>query len=104
MRPVIAFALLIGMVAAAAAQPAPPPAASPPAPIKPDTPPVDCRGQASAKGLSGQAMRDAVALCREEQRTACLKEAINKHIVGKERKAFVKDCSRRPKDGQPAKT
>jgi hypothetical protein len=49
-------------------------------------------------------MRDAVALCREEQRTACLKEAINKHIVCKERKAFVKDCSRRPKDGQPAKT
>ena len=104
MRLVIGFAALIGLVGVAAAQPAAPPPAQTPAPVRPDTPPVNCRAQAQSKGLSGQAARDAVALCREELRTACLKEAIAKQIVGSERKAFVRNCSRRPKSESPSRT
>jgi hypothetical protein len=64
---------------------------------------VDCRAEAKAKGLGGQAAKDAVALCREELRTACLKEAIDKKVDGKERREFIKTCSARPKGGEGGK-
>jgi hypothetical protein len=103
MRIVIGLIALIGFAAAAAAQtPAPSAPAAPPAAaaMKPDTKPVDCRAAAKAKGLNGQAARDSVALCRQELRTACLKEAIDKKIDDKkERRAFIKTCGARPKGG-----
>jgi hypothetical protein len=93
MRIVVGFIALVGLASVAAAQTAPPAAAIP----APSTKPVDCRAQAQAKGLRGQASRDAVSLCVEELRTACLKEAIEKKIVGKNRQAFMKTCAGRPK-------
>ena len=106
MRIVLGFIALVGFAATAAAQTAPSsptPSAAPPAaaaaPAQPATKPVDCRAQAREKGLRGQAVRDAIALCVEELRTACLKEAIDKKIVGKARGAFIRSCSGRPKAG-----
>jgi len=97
MRIVAGFIALVGFASVAAAQTAPsspPPAA---AIAAPSTKPVDCRAQAQSKGLRGQASRDAVSLCVEELRTACLKEAIEKKIVGKNRQVFIKTCAGRPK-------
>ena len=105
MRIVVGFIALLGFAATAAAQTAPnapAPSAPPPAaatPAQPSTKPVDCRAQAREKGLRGQAVRDAIALCVEELRLACLKEAIDKKIVGKARGAFIRSCSGRPKAG-----
>ena len=73
------------------------------APVKPETKAVDCRADAKAKGLGGQAAKDAVALCREELRTACLKEAIDKKVAGNRRRDFIKTCSARPKGGEGGK-
>jgi hypothetical protein len=106
MRIFVGFIALAGFIATAAAQtqPAPqaPPSAPPPAaaaPMKADTPSVDCRAQARSQGLRGQPARDAIALCVEELRTACLKETIAKKIVGKDRKDFIHNCVSRPKSG-----
>src|SRR5215204_6169073 len=121
MRLLIFAAVLAGFTTAVAAQTAPdpapapapsatPPAATPPATTPPaatppaasnvptpSTPPVDCRGQAQAKGLRGQAARDAMQVCVEEQRVACVKEAVEKKIVGEQRREFVRACAGRPK-------
>jgi hypothetical protein len=107
MRLLVIAAALTGFAAAAAAQtaPAPAPSATPPAAAAtpaPGTPPVDCRAQAQSKGLRGQAARDAVTLCVEEQRLACTKEAIEKKIVGKQRREFVRACAGRPGKGDAA--
>jgi hypothetical protein len=107
MRIVLGFIALVSFAATAAAQTAPsspapaiaPPPAAAAAPAQPATKPVDCRAQAQAKGLRGQAARDAIALCVEELRAACLKEAIDKKIVGKDRATFIRSCSGRPKTG-----
>ena len=66
----------------------------------PSTPPADCRGQAQSKGLRGQAARDAIQVCVEEQRLACVKEAVEKKIVGEHRREFVRACAGRPKRGE----
>jgi hypothetical protein len=89
MRILVAVIAVAAFTVAAAAQST--------TPMQPTTKPVDCRAEAKTKGLSGQAAKDSVALCREELRTACLKEAIDKKIVGKDRRVFVKSCSARPK-------
>jgi hypothetical protein len=57
---------------------------------------VDCRGQAQEKGLRGQAARDAMQICVEEQRVACTKEAVDKKIVGEARREFIRACAGRP--------
>jgi hypothetical protein len=41
-------------------------------------------------------MRDAVQLCAAEPRLTCLKEAMDRKIVGKERREFVRSCPTRP--------
>jgi hypothetical protein len=107
MRLVVIAAVLAGFTTAAAAQtapaPAPAPSAAPPAASNvpaPSTPPADCRGQAQSKGLRGQAARDAIQVCVEEQRLACVKEAVEKKIVGQQRREFVRACAGRPKRGE----
>jgi hypothetical protein len=95
---IVALATL-GLTAAASAQTPQSQSATPPAAAatpQPTTPRVDCRGQAESKGLSGQDMRDAVSICVAEQRLACTKEAVDKKVVGKARREFVRACAGRP--------
>ena len=107
MRLIVMAAVLAGFTTAAAAQTAPAaapaPSAAPSAASSvpaPSTPPADCRGQAQSKGLRGQAARDAIQVCVEEQRLACVKEAVDKKIVGEQRREFVRACAGRPKRGE----
>jgi hypothetical protein len=108
MRLLVIAAVLAGLTTAATAQTAPappatPPAATPPAASSvpaPSTPPADCRGKAQSQGLRGQAARDAIQICVEEQRLACVKEAVEKKIVGESRRDFVRACAGRPKRGE----
>jgi len=91
--------------------PAPPPAAAPGGPPpsggrpgpgnvpQANTKPVDCVAQARSQGLRGPAVRDAVQLCREELRLACLKEAIERKIAGDARREFLRSCAGRPGGG-----
>jgi len=89
--------------------PAPPPAAAPGGPPpgrqpaanvpQPNTKPVDCRAQARDKGLRGPAVRDSVVICREEQRLACTKEAVERKIAGDARREFIRSCAGRPGGG-----
>ena len=116
MRAILATMTLVGFTLSAAAQtppPAPAPAspppgaaapASPPPPSAlpaPSVPPVDCRAQAQSKGLRGEELRDSVAVCVQEQRLACIKDAVAKKVVGKERHEFMQTCAGRP--NRPAK-
>jgi hypothetical protein len=109
MRLLVIAAVLAGFTTAAAAQtapapaPAPAPSAAPPAASNvptPNTPPADCRGKAQAQGLRGQAARDAIQVCVEEQRLACVKEAVEKKIIGEARRDFVRSCAGRPNRGE----
>src|SRR5262245_17554409 len=109
MKLLVITAALVGITAAAAAQTTPPPSETPPAaggapsPNTPSpgvpsasTPPVDCRAQAQSKGLRGQAARDAMEICMAEQRLACVKEAVEKKVIGAARRDFVLSCAGRP--------
>lgn len=108
MRNLMALAVVIAFAAPVAAQtppaqtpaaqaPAPQPPASPPAAATPApaTQPVDCRAQAQSKGLRGQDARDSTAVCVQEQRLACIKEAVDKKIVGPQRRDFMRTCAGR---------
>jgi hypothetical protein len=80
----------------AGAPEAPPPGGRPPAAAnvpQPNTPQVDCRARAREKGLRGPAVRDEVTICREEQRLACVKEAVERKIAGEARREFIRNCS-----------
>jgi hypothetical protein len=46
----------------------------------------------ASQGLKGQEQRDQIQLCVAQARVDCLKQAIEQKIVGRERKAFVKNC------------
>ena len=103
MRTVLVTIAMAGFTVSAAAQTPPPaaapaPGSAPPASAAPasSVPPVDCRAQAQAKGLTGQELRDSVAICVQEQRLACIKDAVAKKIVGKERREFMQTCAGRP--------
>jgi hypothetical protein len=124
-RTFVAAVAVVGFAVAAYAQqspppdtappPAPPPAAAPsgpppggPAPggrppaaavPQANTPVVDCRARAREKGLRGPAVRDEIAICREEQRLACTKEAVERKIVGDARREFIRNCSGRGAGG-----
>jgi hypothetical protein len=106
MRLLVIAAALVGSTIAAAAQTAPAPAPSAPPPAAaaaPSTPPVDCRAQAQSKGLRGQAARDSIQVCVQEQRLACTKEAVDKKLVGMARRDFVRACAGRPAKGEQNK-
>jgi hypothetical protein len=81
------------------APPAAPPAAAAPPPAaavpQSNTKPVDCRAQAREKGLRGPAIRDAMTICREEQRLACTKEAVERNIPNAQRRDFIRNCATR---------
>ncbi|HZT27256.1 MAG TPA: hypothetical protein VFA57_16275 [Pseudolabrys sp.] len=102
MRLILVIATLMSLTLGATAQTSPPaasaatPPASATAPPVSSVPPVDCRAQAQAKGLSGQELRDSVAVCVQEQRLACIKDAVAKKIVGKQRREFMQTCAGRP--------
>ena len=107
MRLIVIAAVLAGFTTAAAAQTAPAArtlrnAARRIERARAKHPAADCRGQAQSKGLRGQAARDAIQVCVEEQRLACVKEAVEKKIVGEHRREFVRACAGRPKRGEGA--
>jgi hypothetical protein len=104
---------LVCFAVAAYAQQSPPPDTAPPAAAAPggpppggrpgpanvpqaNTKPVDCAAQARQQGLRGPAVRDSVQICREEQRLACLKEAVERKIVGETRRDFIRSCAGLP--------
>jgi len=104
-RTLVTAMAVIGFACAAFAQQAPAPntttppaAAAPPAAAnvpQPNTMPVNCRAQAREKGLRGPDARDSIAICREEQRLACTKEAVERKIGDHQRREFIRNCSGR---------
>jgi hypothetical protein len=74
----------------------PPTAAPPPAAANQGAPAAaaskraDC--QASTQSLKGQDRRDQMQLCMAQARLDCLKQAIDKKVVGPQRRDFVKSC------------
>jgi hypothetical protein len=48
--------------------------------------------QTSNQLLKGQDKRDQIQLCMAQARLDCLKEAIDKKVVGSQRRDFVKSC------------
>jgi hypothetical protein len=53
---------------------------------------ADCRQAGRAKGLSGPDLVDHVSICVQEARLACLKQAIEQKIRGRERVSFISNC------------
>jgi hypothetical protein len=53
---------------------------------------ADCRQAGVAKGLRGSDLADHVAVCIEEARLACLKQAIEQKVRGPERVSFISKC------------
>ena len=53
---------------------------------------ANCRTEGEGKGMHDEDLRDHVAVCVQEARLACLKEAIGKKIRGRERVSYVDKC------------
>lgn len=53
---------------------------------------ASCRKDGAGKGLREQDLRDHVAVCVQEARLACLKQAIAQKIRGQERINFIDKC------------
>jgi hypothetical protein len=53
---------------------------------------ASCRKDGAGKGLREQELRDHVAVCVQEARLACLKQAIEQKIRGQERVSFIDKC------------
>lgn len=73
----------------------PTPSASPPATADQAAPAAASKRTAcqnSSQSLKGQDKRDQIQLCMAQARLDCLKEAIDKKVVGPQRRDFVKSC------------
>jgi hypothetical protein len=53
---------------------------------------ASCRKDGAAKGLREQELGDHVAVCVQEARLACLKQAIGQKLGGQERTSFIHKC------------
>jgi hypothetical protein len=53
---------------------------------------ASCRKDGAGKGLREQDLRDHVAVCVQEARLACLKQAVEQKIRGQERVNFIDKC------------
>jgi hypothetical protein len=53
---------------------------------------ASCRKDGAGKGLREQDLRDHVAVCVQEARLACLKQAIEQKIRGQQRVSFIDKC------------
>ena len=102
MKHPVAALILAGSLAASAvafAQSAPPSAPAPAAPVQSSSAaaPVPAGKrmacQTASQALTGQDRRDQMQLCMAQAHLDCLKQAIDKKIVGPERKTFVKTCA-----------
>ena len=49
--------------------------------------------QTASQTMKGQEQRDMIQLCMAQARLDCLKQAIDRKIIGPERKDFVKSCA-----------
>jgi hypothetical protein len=96
-----AMVLLVALMTTASAQSPAPPAngtAPPAATAAPSAAAVPVPAtkrfacQTAAQGMQGQDRRDQVQLCIAEARVDCLKQAIDKKIIGNDRRGFIKNC------------
>ena len=90
----VAACLVCLIIASVSAQTSPPPAAASSSPTStvpvPATKRVTCL--ATTQSLKGQDKRDQMQLCMAQARVDCLKQAIDRKLVGEPRKNFVKSC------------
>jgi hypothetical protein len=49
--------------------------------------------QTASQGMDGQDRRDQMQLCMAQAHLDCLKQAIDKKIVGPERRDFIRSCA-----------
>src|SRR5262249_55228549 len=75
------------------------PATPAPAAIKSDEPPSTvenkrqaCRQDAAIKGVRASEMPGYIAVCMDEARLTCLKQAVAQKVTGLERRDFMKRC------------
>ncbi|MGA7810801.1 hypothetical protein [Bradyrhizobium sp.] len=79
---------------AAPAAPASPPPAAQASPAPADTAAAGKRGacQTAAQEIKGQDRQDQMQLCMAQAHLDCLKQAIDRKVVGPQRRDFMKGC------------
>lgn len=87
----------LGLALAALAQSSPPSPTTPPvqtndAPAAPVAESKLFACQTAAKGLQGQERQDQLQLCRAQAHLDCLKAAIDRKVVGPQRRDFLRSC------------
>jgi len=87
----------LGLALAALAQsppanPTPPPVQTNDAPAAPVAASKLFACQTAVKGLQGQERQDQMQLCRAQAHLDCLKQAIDRKIVGSQRRDFLRTC------------
>ena len=45
-----------------------------------------------SKGLRGPDAQNQTALCMQEARTACLRQAVSEHVLRQDQKMYVRNC------------
>jgi hypothetical protein len=87
----------LGLALAALAQssapnPAPPPVQTNTAPAAPVAASKLFACQAAVQGLQGQERQDQMQLCLAQARLDCLKQAIDRKVIGPQRRDFIRSC------------
>jgi hypothetical protein len=90
---IVAFSsLTLALAAFAQSTTSTPPVPANPAAAEPVATSKKFACQAASQGSKGQEHKDLVQLCVAQAHLDCLKQAIDKKIVGPQRKDFVKSC------------
>jgi hypothetical protein len=95
---VITAIVALGLALAALAQSSPPSPTSPPTVQTNDAPAAPVAEsklfacQTAVKGLQGQERQDQMQLCRAQAHLDCLKQAIDRKVVGPQRRDFLHSC------------
>ena len=64
------------------------PGMAPPGPSRREV----CRETSRRQGLRGPEAQNQTALCMQEARTACLRQAITAHVPRQDQRAYVQNC------------
>lgn len=86
--------------ASAPATAAPSSAARPAGPAGAGDRRLACRSAARSKGLRGREATDDAAVCFQEARLQCFKEAVNQGKRGRERNVYIRQCLGLPDRGR----